>query len=302
MTKSSKQTLKKVIKLILVGVTIFLFGWYLINNIQDFRQALTISPLYIFLIAFGQILILFTSAAILKVLVSAIQGEINLKQSIQITLYSTIVNFFGFLQSGVGLRGVILKKNHGVNYKKYTYITLVYYMALLAISTFIILINSTALLLEYRLPIIVTLSMVATLLFSIKSRLREFTGHEKAVKLFKVFSMIDKKTLLAIVLLTITQFVGSAIAYGAELRSLGAALSISSLSMYTAVSVLSIFFALTPGAIGIREGMLLSVQEQIGLSNQEIIFAAVLDRSFFFILLFFCFLYILPSRKKLTEA
>jgi uncharacterized protein (TIRG00374 family) len=81
--------------------------------------------------------------------------------------------------------------------------------------------------------------------------------------------------------------------------SIGADVSWASLAVYVSIVMISLLVAVTPGAIGIREAMLLLVSETLGVSDGEIIQVAVIDRGVTFAVLFALFLATRSTRLRL---
>src|SRR5687767_9979156 len=52
--------------------------------------------------------------------IRACKKNLPLVETIQLTIYSAVVNFFGPLQSGPGFRAIYLKKRVGLGIKEYT--------------------------------------------------------------------------------------------------------------------------------------------------------------------------------------
>jgi len=86
-------------------------------------------------------------------------------------------------------------------------------------------------------------------------------------------------------------------------ESIGADISWGSLAVYVSIVAVSLLVAFTPGAVGIREAMLLLVSETLGVTDSEIIQVAVIDRGVTFVLLLLLFLLTRHSRlrRKLTS-
>jgi uncharacterized membrane protein YbhN (UPF0104 family) len=97
----------------------------------------------------------------------------------------------------------------------------------------------------------------------------------------------------------ILQLGGSLLANFVELQAIGANISIGGLLVYTGTSQFAIVIALTPGAIGIREALLLVVQQQMHLTTQDIVLAATVDRVVYFITLALITPFALAAKKQL---
>ena len=70
--------------------------------------------------------------------------------------------------------------------------------------------------------------------------------------------------------------------------------------LYTCISGISLFISITPGSLGLREGVLLLTSDSLGLTSSEVMELAFLDRGIMFLLLLFCLSVILIFFKKIN--
>jgi uncharacterized protein (TIRG00374 family) len=117
---------------------------------------------------------------------------------------------------------------------------------------------------------------------------------EDGWQLLKSKKGLFKKLVVLASLSFLTQFFISYI----EFRAIGADVGLVSLALYTALVVVSLLVSFTPGAIGIRETMLIIVSATIGITNEQILQVAVIDRGVTFILLFVLFLLTRSGKLK----
>ena len=89
-----------------------------------------------------------------------------------------------------------------------------------------------------------------------------------------------------------------AIIYGIELRQIGADASLSQILSYTGVSNFSLFVALTPGAIGIREAFLVFSQNLHHIDSSSIVAANILDRAVYLLFLGLLFILVIALHAK----
>ncbi|HVI60832.1 MAG TPA: hypothetical protein VM535_01605, partial [Candidatus Saccharimonadales bacterium] len=68
--------------------------------------------------------------------------RIGLRENFLLTSYSSIINFFGPLQSGPGVRAVYLRARHNVRLRDYTLATLIYYGLFAFFSAIFLLVGS----------------------------------------------------------------------------------------------------------------------------------------------------------------
>src|SRR5512146_797137 len=91
---------------------------------QQLRQTAPETLAIIFMLYLGSL------AALALVFIATLRlCKLNLKpgESVLVTMYSAIINFFGPLQSGPAFRAVYLKKKYSLKLKDYAVATIVYY-------------------------------------------------------------------------------------------------------------------------------------------------------------------------------
>lgn len=191
--------------------------------------------------------------------------ELKQKESTLLVMYSSVINFFGPLQSGPGFRAAYLKKRHNVNLKKYTLATFLYY-GLYALF-------SGVLLLSFVIGI---WSLVVCLVLAIASPLLLRTLR---------FRVMPIRHLTSLALASLAQVIIISIIYYVELQSLAQGISYAQALTYSGAANFALFVSLTPGAIGFRESFLLFSQQIHGISSEVIVAASLLDRSIYVLLL-----------------
>lgn len=182
-----------------------------------------------------------------------------------LTAYSSVINFFGPLQSGPAFRAVYLKKKHSLHLKNYTAATLVYYFFYGAFSCFLLV---SGLVGHWLVPLVV----VGLLLMLGLRRLPVI-----AVRL----QNLDLKNWYYLAAATALQVAIVAVIYYVELHNLDSSIGISQVLVYTGAANLALFVSLTPGAIGFRESFLLFSQRLHDINAQTIIAANILDRAMY---------------------
>lgn len=255
--------------IILIGFTVFLITYLwlhpdlLIRVFQiGWKDGLLLLILYL-----GVVL---TNIGITQASVRLCHKNLPLQNGFLLTIYSTIVNFFGPLQSGPGVRAVYLKQKIKLRLRDYTLAMLVYYFLFGALSV--------SLLFMYRLAWLSLLGIIATIVIMVVgSRLAHLRFLRWQVYLIFIYTLI--------------QIIITACIYGIELRTVQASgYSFSQVLSYTASANLAMFVSITPGAIGIREAFLVFAQSLHGISTASILAAGLLDRAFYVIFLVVLFL------------
>lgn len=200
-----------------------------------------------------------------------------------LTIYSSIVNFFGPLQSGPGFRAVYLKQKHKVNYKDFIKVSLIYY-AFFALISGLFLFGPSLIWWQALLGLAVIAGVCWSVIKAKKVSLAMFTS--------------QYGLLLGLFLVTLLQLSIVVIIYFVELRSVDTAISFKQAIIYTGAANFALFVSLTPGAIGFRETFLLVSERLHHIPDSTVIAASVIDRGVYVAFLGVLFLIALGLHAK----
>jgi uncharacterized membrane protein YbhN (UPF0104 family) len=282
----------------LLVLTLVAFAYYFLQNQEQFNRIGHLTWWQVLLIITGQTVVFFSNILVSIIFIQFIGKKLHFLDSTRITAYSSLINFFGFLQGGVGLRGVYFKRQFAMSLKKYFALTVIQYLFLFGVSGLFVLIGvSMTSGVNSALLITLVASIVALLGFVLFSKTNAFKKLQ--AKLSMLSKTIKARPLAALFVVILLQLCGSLLANFIELQAIGANISLGSLLIYTGTSQFAIVIALTPGAIGIREALLLIVQQQMHLSTQDIVLAATVDRVVYFITLALITPFALAAKKQL---
>lgn len=261
----SRKALKPVLTVLILTLSIFAFIYLLIAD-KSLRHQLEHISLFKLLIIFG--LYSLTLLAMASVTVATLR-LCNIKsyklESLLLTCYSAVVNFFGPLQSGPAVRAVYLKKKYNINLKKYTSATLIYFFFWALFSGLFLLYG---LLKWWLIPLIIVGYII---LYTLKQK----PFIDKRLKVINLHSWY----LLA--LATLLQVSLNAVIYYVELGIVSPNTSIHQAIIYTGAANFALFVSITPGAIGFRETFLIFSKHLHHISTNTIIAANIIDRSIY---------------------
>lgn len=249
--------------------TVGLFVYYFHSHPEYLRQLLTISPsviIALLVVNFG----LITAVAVINH-VSAQICNVNLdkRESFLLTIYSSLANFFGPLQSGPGVRAGYLKARHHVRLRDYTLVTLVGYGFFAIASAFFLVVG----VMPWWLSVLL-ISFVSGVSFVIIQFFQRKKPDEKTSP--KLLFSVRSLGLLG--LATLFQVSFTAVRYGIQLAAVGAHTSFGQVISYAGAANFSLFVSITPDGIGIREAFLLFTQRLHGVSTHDIVAASLIDR------------------------
>ena len=222
-------------------------------------------PLLLLYIIFTGSLALVNSAAL-----RLCRSRIAAGESVLLTMYSAVINFFGPLQSGPAFRALYLKQRHGVKLRDYTAASFVYYF-FYALFSVLLLFSS---LLKWWLLVPAILGLLA-----IWYQKRSPLGFLRGLGQLKTsgWYYMATATAIQVSLLVIIFYI--------ELHSVAPGVHLSQVLVYTGAANLALFVSLTPGAIGFRESFLLFTQNLHHIDAPTILAANLIDRSVYIIML-----------------
>jgi uncharacterized membrane protein YbhN (UPF0104 family) len=273
---------KQAVAIGLVGVTIgvFLYTWH--AHPELLRQLKNIQSGYVVMVVFLYGLMIALLVGIYDTTLRLCGSRLGLREQTLLTMYSSIVNFFGPLQSGPGVRTVYLKKRHGVSIKKYAAATVLYYLLFAGISGLFLLSGIRPLWHAVAFGVGALFLGAAALWFG-RVRLWRYA-------FVKNFS---PALVARLAVLTAAQVVLVSCIYFTELHAVHASASYAQTAVYAGAANFSLFVSLTPGALGIREAFLLFSRRLHHIPSGTILSANLIDRSVYIVFLGVLFLLVL---------
>lgn len=254
MESMSKRTWRAIAAGLILIATVIAFISYLGNHPEVHRElknlalGTSVGLLALYFVFIGSL------AGINDAALRICKTTVSAGESLLLTMYSSVINFFGPLQSGPAFRALYLKQKHGVSIKKYTRASFVYYLFYAVYSLLLLFSN---VLKWWLLPLIVILILLLII---------------KRV----AWTYMALATLLQVVLWVIIFYV--------ELQTVSH-VSLSQVLVYTGAANLALFVSLTPGAIGFRESFLLFSQRLHHIDTATIVAANTIDRAIYIVLL-----------------
>jgi len=210
------------------------------------------------------------------------------KENFLLTAYSSIVNFFGPLQSGPGVRAAYLKTRHQVRLRDYTLATLIYYGLFAFFSALFLLVGTR----PWWQTALALLIVAGVSYFFIKTFIRR--DNKPADSQFHLHGDI----LARLVILSFLQVLLTAVTYFVELRAVNPHIGWSQAVSYSGAANFALFVSLTPDAIGFREAFLLFSQHLHHVSTANILSANIIDRGSYVIFLVLLFLVVLGTHAR----
>jgi uncharacterized membrane protein YbhN (UPF0104 family) len=276
------RTWRPYLSILVLFATVTFFIYYFVKHPAVRTQLERTSP-----VALGLLLLIYLGTVVALAMINdatlrLCKVELRASESLLLTAYSSVINFFGPLQSGPAFRAVYLKKKYDLNLKNYTIATFMYYFFFASFSGLFLL---SSILKGWLIVLVLAgllLAIIARQNPSLKSRLQ----------------VLDLRSWYYLALATFLQVSLVALIYYVELKSVAPGTHFSQSLVYTGAANLALFVSLTPGAIGFREAFLLFSRHLHHISSSTIIAANILDRALYIILLLLMALFIFGTHAQ----
>ncbi|MEO8105185.1 MAG: lysylphosphatidylglycerol synthase domain-containing protein [Candidatus Saccharibacteria bacterium] len=276
-----------VISILLVTVGAFIN--YFVTHDEVRQQISQTTPGVLIALLALYLIFMFSLGLIFQATLKLCRIKLPLPEVTLVTMYSSIINFFGPLQSGPAFRGVYLKKKHNVSLKNYTAATLAYY-GFYALFSGLFLLSGV---LGWWLVAIVALSALL------------FLGLRYVkIPIIVRFWQLDLRGLYVMAAATISQILIITTLFFVELKAVDPHVTFGQTIIYTGAANFALFVSITPGAIGFRESFLVLSQHLHHISNSTIVAANLLDRTAYIcmLLLLVVFIFGTHARNRLRSV
>lgn len=273
---------------IIVGLILYLY-----QKREEFEIFFQIDPLYLFLLFIFHIVPFYILGLIFKVNISLFNLKLNFIEWFGITISNTMFNYILPFWGGAATKALYMKKKYNFSYANYTSYLSGFYLINFTISSLVAvligwyLVNTTNInsSIIFILLAILT-SLVTVLLVLYKFQIEKFT-FKRSGKIYnfinncisgiRYFTGSPKRLFLLVTLLfafTIIMGIRLYLAY----TVLGFQVSIVTLLFVQSIVSFSRLVALTPGNLGVREGIIGLSSGLMGLSFDQALLGAILDR------------------------
>lgn len=293
------HTVRVILVVVVILATFGVFAQYLIANPEVISLLFSLSPAALLLIGIAYVGTIVANAFVLSMSLRMIGKTVPYSENFTLTGYSSVVNFFGPLQSGPGFRAAYLKQRHGVSLRAFFYATVAFYgffaaiNALVLAAAFIARFNSV---MGALVIIGITTIGLVGLTFAYK-RISKFRTIVHNLKFSSPYFWLIGLGALGLSACT-------TLAYYVELLYVDPTVDLIQATIYAAAANLALFVSLTPGAIGFRESFLVLSHQLHQIPTSVVLGASIIDRAFYvvFLLLLFVALLAFGARAKLLRS
>lgn len=313
--------MKKLLKYLKIVITIAVLGffvYYFINNKEDLLKVLSVPILPLVGIMISYSIVFYLNGVFIKVILKTFKKKISLIESFYVSVISSLGNYFLPMRGGAVIRSVYLKKNFEFPYEYFVSTLYGYYIIVFLVNAFVGLISLVVISMKYgitSIPLYLFFGglFVAMLVLSfVKFPVKKIKGSKNKV-IDKVLSVIknilegwnmiveNKRLLISLIVITLVALVAGIALFYFEFRALSIDASIMNVILYNCLSGVSLLVSITPGSLGIREGIFSITSDILGIGNEQIMQLALLDRGVSVIVLVVLFVVLWVGRKVMDR-
>jgi uncharacterized membrane protein YbhN (UPF0104 family) len=282
-----KKHIKALLAVGILALTVGAFVYYISGHPEVIDQIKTMPRGTLVLLMFLYAIWFLALVGITRVSLRMYNKHMGKQENLLFNAYSSLINFFGPGQSGPIFRAAYLKKRHNLGIKQFLLTTLLYYGFYAVISACFMFIGTRPW--WQTLLLMTAVGAVSFVLIRWYAQKKAKVHDEPGFNPFNIGLLFG---------LTLLQLSTQAVIFGVELASVDAGASVGQVLAYTGVANFALFVALTPGAIGIREGFLLFSQSLHGLSSATVVAASLVDRAAYLVFLGLLFVMTLSMHAK----
>jgi uncharacterized membrane protein YbhN (UPF0104 family) len=283
-----QKGVKNILIVLILLATLAAFVLFFTHHPEYWQELKQISPWWIIAVVILNIPMVGLLVLIYDCCMRLCGKHLAWKENFLLTSYSSIINFFGPLQSGPGVRAAYLKTRHQVRLRDYGLATVLYYGMFAFFSALFLLVGTR--------PWWQTLLAMSVVAVGSWSVFRYFAKRDKkpADSQFHMHANI----VFRLAILTFLQVLLTAITYYVELRAVNPGIGWGQAMSYAGAANFALFVSLTPDAIGFREAFLVLSQGLNHVSTANIFSANVIDRTAYVLFLALLFLVVLATHAK----
>lgn len=292
---------RRVIRVAIVVIVLGLLIRAVVRDDELRNQLATLSGRTFLIGSVFAVLQMLSLAYFLKVVVDNLANRIDMPTSLHTTAVSTLANYFLPFRGGAGVRAVYLKRYHGLSYEKFVVTLYGNYIILILVNATIAATLLLAPSVEWNTSVaivfitLVAMASLAISLISPRLRLDELLvflvervgGRFVAASATRIRNVIegwktiagDLGLLRRMIAVVIVNFFARLGMFAFLFAELGVDASIEAVVIIAAVTNLTIFVALTPGALGIREAVLTVFSVSVGVSESNVLAASLAERA-----------------------
>lgn len=296
----------RAVSILLTVAAIGLFVWYFMRNMDDFAVLLDAPWWTLAGVAAGFVLSIIANGYFVKLVLDAHKKPIQTSDAVNASVISAVGNFFFPVGVGSAAQAKYLKQRHAFSYTNFiaslsgNYILVFLVNGALGLLALLMLYHHADTATYWTLVVVFAGMLLPNLYFAFRG-LPSFISHRSASKsgffgrVLRIVRgvlggwnfIVQSQGLVAkLALLIFVNFIASMIIGYFSIMAAGVVVGFWPLVLYSALGAVTLVLNITPGSIGVREGVFLFAMSIIGLSVSQVLVVSLVERGVrFFVLL-----------------
>jgi uncharacterized membrane protein YbhN (UPF0104 family) len=291
------SSLRNKVSLIVLLVCLAFLAHYVAYHLSDFRVLLQISVPYLSVICFLFFILVVLNGLFLKFLIADFGIGLSFAEYLSISIVTTFANSVLPFRGGAGFKAIYLKEKHNFDYSYFIASHAGSYLIILNANSVIALGGMAVLYLQktyFNLPLAIACAGIClassyAILFApgkidwvpfrpLREILNRILSGWAIIKSSKrnVLRLVWVGTLSLLLAAVITYFEFAAC--GMKDVS-GNPIGLLQAIVFSSFSVLSLLLAVTPAALGVKEGLLMFCSDLLGITPSQALAVSILDRA-----------------------
>lgn len=296
----------KNISIIITVLALLAFAWYFVNNLQDFAILLQVPLWTLAGVALGFLISIVVNGYFVKYILAAHGKSLLTSDAINASLISAVGNFFFPVGVGSAAQAKYLKQQQGFSYTNFIASLSGNYIIVFVVNGVLGLLSLLFLYKHHQQPaywillVIFVAMLLPNLYFALKGLPEFFKKIDRndvslRARISKLISSVlggwnfivkTDGLVVKLTALVFGSFVASMIIGYFSILAVGVNIGFWPLVLYSALGAVTLVLNVTPGSIGIREGVFLFAMAIIGLNVTQVLAVALVERGVrFFVLL-----------------
>lgn len=281
------RLLKRYLPSLLSLLAVLIFLSYLANNADQFRVLLDLSLSRLLLMAAFAVATLVMNGLINLILYQAVGIPVSVNESIGLAAVNTLANQLPFM-GGIIAKGVYLKRRHGASYGRYFSATIAIFVFFVAANGFVglLALGYIAATENREIPISIVIgfigmcSAIALFLLPFERLDLKPKWRSRFVQMNEGWELLRKQKVVLAKLLLVQVVSILIFAYRFQLgfEALSQSIPFAYLVVFSSATILTQIVSITPGGLGIREGIVAGLALLLGFDASISVVATALDR------------------------
>lgn len=290
MLNNKQNIFRKLLSIILIIFFILIALYIILKNQSILVKIKDIEPIQLIPLFFLSIIFALISGIFLKKLYRFFGIKLTNLESFFISIVGVLANYTSVFQGSAIARGVYLKKKYNLNLSDFSSSLLgsnIIVLTVLSFSctlSFLLLNGLTFFYLKFAWFLVFLDIVLLIILF--------FTPNVSIEKLPFITSVLsswhrlskDKKIVLELSCLSFVHLIIASFMMIIEFAVIKTDINFTSALFLSSISSLTIFFNITPGAIGVKEGFMVFSAYKLGINPTDAIIVAGIDRAIFLVI------------------